>query len=125
LRGCIGGFPQEKTLNELIQEMAVSAACDRRFDKLTPDEMENMELEISVISPLKKIESTDEIELGKHGIYIKNGLNTGTFLPQVADKTGWNKEQFLGHCSRDKAGLGWEGWKTAELFIYEAIIFKG
>ena len=125
LRGCIGGFPQEKTLNELIQEMAVSAACDRRFDRLTPNELENMELEISVISPLKKIKSVEEIELGKHGIYIKNGLHTGTFLPQVATKTGWNIEQCLGHCSRDKAGLGWEGWKTAELFIYEAIIFKG
>jgi hypothetical protein len=125
LRGCIGGFAQEKTLNELVQSMAVSASCDRRFDAVKPEELENMELEISVLSPLKKIKSKDEIELGKHGIYIKSGYSTGTFLPQVADKTGWNVEQFLGHCSRDKARIGWDGWKTAEIFTYEAIIFKG
>ncbi|MDX1285180.1 MAG: AMMECR1 domain-containing protein, partial [Draconibacterium sp.] len=88
------------------------------------EELENMKLEISVLSPLKKIKSADEIILGKHGIYIKQGMNTGTFLPQVASKTGWDKNEFLGRCSRDKAGLGWEGWKTAELYTYEAVIFK-
>lgn len=125
LRGCIGGFAQKKTLNEMVQSMAVSAAKDQRFKSLQLNELENMELEISVLSPLKKIESADEIELGKHGIYIKKGLNSGTFLPQVATKTNWNLEKFLGHCSRDKAGLDWEGWKTAELFTYEAFIFRG
>jgi hypothetical protein len=104
--------------------MAVSAACDRRFKELKADEIDKMKLEISVLTPLKKIENTDEIKLGKHGIYIKKGLNTGTFLPQVATKTGWKLEEFLGRCSRDKAGLGWDGWKTAELFTYEAFIFK-
>jgi AmmeMemoRadiSam system protein B/AmmeMemoRadiSam system protein A len=125
LRGCIGGFAQEKTLNELVQQMSVSAACDSRFDTIKKKELKNMEMEISVLSPLKKIKSIDEIELGKHGIYIREGLNTGTFLPQVATKTGWNKDEFLGRCSRDKAGLGWYGWKTAEVFTYEAVIFKG
>jgi len=125
LRGCIGGFAQEKTLNELVQHMSVSAACDSRFDKIKKKELKYMEIEISVLSPLKSIKSIDEIELGKHGIYIKQGLNTGTFLPQVATKTGWTKEEFLGRCSRDKAGLGWDGWKTAELYTYEAVVFKG
>ncbi|MCG6188274.1 AmmeMemoRadiSam system protein B [Maribellus maritimus] len=125
LRGCIGGFARTKTLNEMVQSMAVSAACDIRFENLQEKELNNMQLEISVLTPLKKIKSIDEIELGKHGIYIKKGLNTGTFLPQVAKKTDWDLEKFLGHCSRDKAGLGWEGWKTAELFTYEAAIFKG
>jgi AmmeMemoRadiSam system protein B/AmmeMemoRadiSam system protein A len=125
LRGCIGGFAQEKTLNELVQQMSVSAACDSRFDAIKKKELKNMEMEISVLSPLKKIKSIDEIELGKHGIYIKEGLNTGTFLPQVAIKTGWNKEEYLGRCSRDKAGLGWNGWKTAEVYTYEAVVFKG
>jgi len=83
-----------------------------------------MSIEVSVLSPLRKIQSIDEIELGRHGIYIKSGYNTGTFLPQVADKTGWSVKEFVGRCSRDKAGLGWDGWKTAELFIYEAIIIK-
>jgi len=124
LRGCIGGFAQDKPLNELIQQMAVSSVCDRRFNAVKQEELEDMILEVSVLSPLKKIHSADEIKLGRHGIYIRNGLNTGTFLPQVATKTGWNVKEFLGHCSHDKAGLGWEGWKTAELFTYEAIIIK-
>lgn len=125
LRGCIGNFAKDETLNDLVQRMAVSAACDRRFENLHYDELENMELEISVLSPLKKIDSIDEIELGKDGIFIKKGFNSGTFLPQVAQKTGWNPEEFLGHCSRDKAGLGWDGWKDAELYTYEAVIFRG
>ena len=125
LRGCIGSFAAEDTLNDQIQSLAVSAACDRRFENIQVEDLEHMELEISVLSPLKKIESPEEIELGKHGIYIKKGCNTGTFLPQVATKTGWNLEEFLGHCSRDKAGLGWDGWKSADLYTYEAYIFRG
>lgn len=125
LRGCIGNFAKEETLNDLIQRIAVSAACDHRFKNLQPDETDDMELEISVLSPLKKIDSAEEIELGKHGIYIKKGLNSGTYLPQVAKKTGWNLEEFLGHCARDKAGLGWDGWKNAEIYTYEAFIFRG
>lgn len=125
LRGCIGNFAKDEILNDLVQRMAVSAACDCRFENLQKDDLDNMELEISVLSPLKKIKSVDEIELGKHGIYIKKGLNSGTFLPQVAIKTGWTLEEFLGRCSRDKAGLGWEGWKTAELYTYEAMVFRG
>ncbi len=124
LRGCIGGFAQEKSLNELIQQMAVSSVCDARFENIQLEELANMHLEISVLSPLKLIKYIDEIVLGKHGIYIKSDYNTGTFLPQVADKTGWSVTEFLGHCSRDKAGLGWEGWKTAELYTYEAIIIR-
>lgn len=125
LRGCIGGFAREKTLNEMVQTMAVSSACDLRFDGLEEDELSEMIIEISVLSALQQIKSEKEIQLGKHGIYIKKGNNTGTFLPQVAQKTGWNLEEFLGHCSRDKAGLGWEGWKSAELYVYEAVIFRG
>lgn len=125
LRGCIGGFAQDKTLNEMVQGMAASASCDRRFEAVQPDELDDMELEISVLSPLKKINSVNEIELGKHGIYIKKDFRSGTFLPQVATKTGWSLEEFLGHCARDKAGIGWEGWKTADLYTYEAVIFRG
>lgn len=125
LRGCIGGFPQNKTLNELVQQMAVSSSCDSRFDSVQPEELEKMELEISVLSPLKEIKSKEEIVLGKHGIYIKSDFNTGTFLPQVATKMGWNVDEFLGRCSRDKAGIGWDGWKTAQVFTYEAIVFRG
>lgn len=125
LRGCIGGFAQEKSLKHMTQEMAVSAACDSRFDAVEKSELENMVVEISVLSPLKEINDIKIIELGKHGIFINQGLNSGTFLPQVAKKTGWNLKEFLGHCARDKAGIGWHGWKTAEISIFEAVIFKG
>lgn len=126
LRGCIGSFEKpDKTLNEVVQKSAVSAIKDVRFQPVAEDELEDMEIEISVLSPMKKISSVDEIELGRHGILIKQGFNSGTFLPQVANKTGWNLEQFLGRCSRDKAGIGWDGWKNAELFTYEAFVFRG
>ena len=124
LRGCIGGFAQEQTLNELVQNLAVSAARDMRFENVKLEELNDMKLEISVLSPLKKIESINEIVLGKHGIFIQQDFNTGTFLPQVIDKTGWDVKKFLGHCARDKAGIGWNGWKSADVFIYEAVVFK-
>lgn len=54
---------------------------------------------------------------------MRKGNRAGTFLPQVADEVSWTKEEFLGHCAQDKAGIGWEGWRTAELYTYEAIIF--
>lgn len=125
LRGCIGNFAQHETLNDLIQRIAVSASCDRRFGHLKIEDFDEMELEISVLSPLKKIKSILEIELGTHGIYIKKGPDSGTFLPQVAKKTGWDLGQFLGYCARDKAGLDWDGWKDAEIYTYEAFIFRG
>ncbi|PIP54198.1 MAG: AMMECR1 domain-containing protein [Bacteroidetes bacterium CG23_combo_of_CG06-09_8_20_14_all_32_9] len=125
LRGCIGSFSQDKPLYKVIQEMAIASAIrDYRFNSVSISELDSIDIEISVLTPLKKISSVDEIELGKHGIYIKKGFSSGTFLPQVADETKWSKEEFLGHCSRDKAGIGWDGWKNAELFIYEAIIFR-
>lgn len=124
LRGCIGGFAGEKPLHEMITYFAVSAANDQRFNPIEPDELDNMTLEVSILTPLKKIKSIDEFELGKHGIYIKSGFNSGTFLPQVAEKTGWSKEEFLGRCAKTKAGIGWEGWKTAELYTYEAVIIS-
>jgi hypothetical protein len=125
LRGCIGRFNPDIPLYKVIQEMAISSAFrDYRFSPLKPDEIPEIKIEISVLTPLKRIYSTNEIELGKHGIYIKKGLSSGTFLPQVANNTGWTVEEFLGTCARDKAGIGWDGWKTAELYTYEAIVFE-
>jgi len=124
LRGCIGQFTADIPLYQIVQEMAISAATrDNRFDPLSPEELNQTEIEISVLTPMRRISSPDEIVLGRHGVYIKKGNRAGTFLPQVAEQTGWTKEEFLGHCSRDKAGLGWEGWKDAEIFVYEAYVF--
>jgi AmmeMemoRadiSam system protein B/AmmeMemoRadiSam system protein A len=125
LRGCIGRFNSEKPLFQTIEEMAIGAATrDSRFESVSIEELKDIEIEISLLMPLKKINSIDEIQLGKHGVYIKKGLNSGTFLPQVALETNWTKEEFLGHCARDKAGIGWDGWKNAEIYTYEAIIIK-
>ena len=125
LRGCIGRFFSDEALYKVVQEMAIAAATqDYRFQKVTPEELDVINIEISVLTPLKKIQSIDEIELGRDGIYIKKGRQSGTFLPQVATETGWTKEEFLGHCSRDKAGIGWDGWKNADLFTYRAIVFN-
>lgn len=125
LRGCIGRFGESEPLYQVVQQMAISAATqDYRFEPVSPDELKQIEIEISVLSPLKKIESIDEIELGRHGIWIKKGYRSGTFLPQVATETGWSKEEFLGYCSRDKAGIGWDGWKSADLYTYEANVFS-
>jgi AmmeMemoRadiSam system protein B/AmmeMemoRadiSam system protein A len=125
LRGCIGRFIADQPLYQVIQNMAIAAATqDPRFDPVTSSEVEKVEIEISVLSPLQRIKSIDEIILGKHGIYLKSGMANGTFLPQVATETGWTKEEFLGHCSRDKAGLGWDGWKRAEIYVYTAEVFS-
>ena len=124
LRGCIGNLVGYKPLYQTVSSMARAAAFeDPRFYPVEESEMKDIDIEISVLSPLRKIQSIDEFQLGRHGIYIIKGEHRGTFLPQVAGETGWTKEEFLGHCARDKAGLAWNGWKDAELYVYEAIVF--
>ncbi|MBM3435890.1 MAG: AmmeMemoRadiSam system protein B [Bacteroidetes bacterium] len=125
LRGCIGRFEATEPLYLTVQQMAIAASTqDMRFEPVLKNELKDLNIEVSVLTPLRKIESIEEIVLGKHGIYIKKGNRTGTFLPQVANETGWNLNEFLGHCSRDKAGIGWNGWKEAEIYIYEAIVIS-
>jgi len=124
LRGCMGRFKAVTPLCKLIKEMVLSAATrDFRFSPLSKDELEDTDIEISVLSPMKKIEAIDEIELGKHGIYISKDHNSGTFLPQVALATGWNIEEFLGHCAKDKAGIGWEAGKKQQSIPMKRMFF--
>ena len=125
LRGCIGRFTSTSSLHSTIREMARSAAFyDPRFPALSKKEAPEIEIEVSVLSPLKRIQSIDEFKLGRDGIYMIKGYNHGTFLPQVAKETGWNTEEFLGHCARDKAGIGYYGWKDAELYTYQTEVVK-
>lgn len=124
LRGCIGHFGEDYPLHEMVAEMARAAAFeDPRFMPVTRDELDDIDIEISVLTPMRRIRSIDEFELHRHGIYIRKGFRSGTFLPQVADEVNWTKEEFVGHCSQDKAGIGWDGWRDAELYVYEAIVF--
>ena len=124
LRGCIGHFGEDVPLHEIVAEMARAAAFeDPRFMPVTKDELDGIGIEISVLTPMRRIQSLDEFELHRHGIYIRKGYRSGTFLPQVADEVNWTKEEFVSHCAQDKASIGWNGWKDAELYVYEALVF--
>jgi len=125
LRGCIGRFVTTDPLYDVVTASAISSAFeDPRFPALTKSDYEKVDVEITVLGPMKKINSISEIKLGKHGIYIKKDIRAGTMLPQVAIEYGWTVEEFLGYTSRDKAGIGWDGWKTAEIFIYEGLVLE-
>lgn len=124
LRGCIGNFGSSVPLWKVVDRMTASAALnDPRFLPVTPDEVDEITIEISVLTPLRRIDDISEIIPGKHGIVVEKDGRSGTFLPQVALKTGWGREELLGHCARDKAGLGWDGWKDANIYVYEALVF--
>ncbi len=119
LRGCIGRMTSDTPLHKLVSEMAVSAATDDpRFNQIEPSELDDLEIDISVLSPLQKVENPLDFELGRHGIYIKKDSATGCFLPQVATDTGWTKEEFLTQCCSTKAGLSPDAWKKGEVDVY-------
>jgi len=125
LRGCIGRFISSDPLYKVVQASALSSAFeDPRFPSVSKEEYENLDFEITVLGPMKKINNINEIVLGRHGIYIKKDFRSGTMLPQVATENGWTVEQFLGYTSRDKAGLGWDGWKNADIYIYEGLVLE-
>lgn len=125
LRGCIGFISSMgKPLYEVVSEAAVAAAFDDpRFPPLSPKEFDEIDLEISVLSEMERVKDIGEIEVGKHGLYIKKRGRSGLLLPQVATEYGWDREEFLRHVCL-KAGLGPEEWKEdAELYIFSADVF--
>jgi AmmeMemoRadiSam system protein A len=118
LRGCIGYIEALKPLLQTIREMAPAAAFqDPRFRPLQADELADLEIEISVLTPLKLIKSTDEIEVGQHGLYIVRGLNRGLLLPQVATQYHWDRRTFLEQTC-GKAGLPPDAWRDPHTQIY-------
>lgn len=125
LRGCIGTFIAEKPLYKTVRDMAVQSAFhDPRFFPLKESELGETDIEISVLSPLREIRKTDEIEIGKHGIYIIKGRHCGTLLPQVAVEHGWDANTFLEQTCI-KAGLPQDGWKEdAVILTYSAQVFS-
>ena len=124
LRGCIGTFSEDEALIKNIKRMAYSAANhDSRFSSINIEDSERLKIEISVLSPRIPISGPDEIEIGKHGIFMEMGSHRGTLLPQVAVDQKWTAEEFLGSCAQYKAGLDRDGWKAAHLYTYEAIVF--
>ncbi|HXV19836.1 MAG TPA: AmmeMemoRadiSam system protein A [Desulfuromonadales bacterium] len=125
LRGCIGNFQSELPLFREVAEMAIaSASKDPRFYPMKENDLQNFTLEISVLSPLQKIDSIEEIEVGKHGIYLERGYYRGVLLPQVAPEYGWDRETFLRQTCL-KAGLPIDSWQAddTEIYIFSAQVF--
>lgn len=125
LRGCIGTFASPNPLFITVRDMAVAAASkDPRFAPLEAAEIEDISLEISVLSPLKEIKDLSEIEVGRHGLYIMKGKKRGVLLPQVAIEHGFDRETFLDNTCL-KAGLEPDDWRDgATIFTFEAEIVK-
>jgi hypothetical protein len=127
LRGCIGNIVGKQPLYLTVRDMAVEAGVeDPRFPAVTAGELKDIEIEISVLSELKKIEDPLSIELGTHGVLVKRGFNSGVFLPQVATETGWSKEEFLSYLCSHKAGLSPDAWKdkATEIYVFTAEVFS-
>ena len=120
LRGCIGTFSPHEPLAEMIVEMGAAAACDPRFtiDPITPAELSQLTVEVSVLSPLAETTEPEKLEIGKHGIYIVHGNQSGCFLPEVATDQGWDAEQFLSRCCQGKAHLPPDAWKRPDAKVY-------
>ncbi len=127
LRGCIGMIEGSKPLDETIITMAIEAATgDPRFEPVRPDELQKIDIEISVLYPKKRVKSSDEVELGRHGVIVRRGFNSGVFLPQVASETGWTKKEFMENLCSGKAGLEKDAYlkPDTEIYVFEAEVFK-
>jgi AmmeMemoRadiSam system protein A len=125
LRGCIGHIRSDRPLHETVRDMAVAAAFeDPRFPPLSEKELAQVDIEISVLTPFKRISDVTEIEVGKHGLYLVKGFSSGLLLPQVATEYGWNRTTFLEHTCT-KAGLNKNAWKDkdTEIYIFSADVF--
>jgi AmmeMemoRadiSam system protein B/AmmeMemoRadiSam system protein A len=125
LRGCIGYIEGHGPLHKTIEKMAEAAAFnDPRFTPVQEKELPELDIEISVLTPLRRITDVNEIEVGKHGIYMKKGWFSGLLLPQVATEYGWDRQTFLEHTCQ-KAGLPSTAWKEkeTEIYIFSADIF--
>ena len=120
LRGCIGTFNPTKPLGEMIVEMGAAAARDPRFvmDPITAPEVEQLDVQVSVLSPLTETKDPENLEVGTHGIYVTNGYRNGCFLPEVAPDQGWNAVEFLSYCCAHKAGLPADAWRMLDTKVF-------
>ena len=124
LRGCIGTVTAKEPLLQNVAKMARAAAReDPRFDRLHLTELPDISVEISILSPSRRLTDVNEIEVGKHGLIIEQGSHRGLLLPQVPVEWGWNREQFLDHTCL-KAGLPKDSWRRgAEIHAFTAEVF--
>jgi len=127
LRGCIGSIVGTKPLYLGVRDMAIASATqDFRFKAVTKDELGDIHIEISVLTPLEQITNTDEIILGKHGVLVRDAYRNGVYLPQVATETGWSKEEFMNSLCGQKAGMDSSAWKDGkcDIYIFSAEVFE-
>jgi AmmeMemoRadiSam system protein A len=126
LRGCIGHTVAREPLYTAVIQMAIAAATeDPRFSQLTLNELKDVHIEISVLSPFQRIKSADEIKENVHGVIVKRGMRSGLFLPQVWEQLP-TKEEFMGELCSQKAGLDPQAWKdpSTELYIFTVFAFE-
>ena len=126
LRGCIGYMESLLPLASAVAEVAVKAAFDDpRFPPLSLPELEHTSLEISVLSPVRRVSSKDEVRVGEHGVVLEHGFNKGVLLPQVAVEYGWTVEEFLDAICR-KCGLKSSAWldPEAKISVFTAEVFE-
>lgn len=127
LRGCIGNLRSTQPFYLTVRDMAIEAAAgDPRFPSVELREFKDIEIEISALSALVRVNSAEQIQLGIHGVLVKKGIYSGVFLPQVAGETGWSKEEFLSNLCVHKAGLTADAWKRSdtELYVFTAEVFS-
>lgn len=125
LRGCVGTTEPRKPMRETIADLAIAAASgDPRFDVLHVDELRELHIEISLLSPLRRVGGPREIDVGRHGIVVKNGAQSGLLLPQVATNHHWDSSQFLERTC-EKASLPLSAWQDAstEIYVFTATVF--
>lgn len=125
LRGCIGYVQPRLPLIQAVADNAQSAALhDPRFPPVTAAELDDIDIEISALTPLEPVSQVQEIEIGRHGLMISCGANRGLLLPQVPVEWGWDRDEFLAHTCH-KAGLSPDAWQRqdAELLWFEAEVF--
>jgi len=126
LRGCIGSLEPTMPLAQEVRDRAIMAAVrDSRFPPVGADELGELGIEVSVLSPLRRVASAEEIDISKHGVMVVSGARRGVYLPQVARETGWGREALLTHLCEEKAGLPGDAWKnSAELYVFTVQAFS-
>lgn len=125
LRGCIGRTQADRPLYIVIQEMAIKAATfDFRFPPVTTDELDSIQIEISVLSPLERLDDINRVIIGHHGLMITSKNHRGLLLPEVAKRYGWSQMEFARYLCR-KANLPLDHWrsKDANLFAFTTFSF--
>lgn len=124
LRGCLGRIEVDAPLGETVAHLAASVSdSDPRFEPVSALELQDIDLEISVLTPEREIQSISEIDIGRHGLIVEQGSRRGLLLPQVATEQGWDRHALVAHTCR-KAALAPDAWRHgARMFVFEAQVF--